>query len=69
MGTLELGECSFCKKITTVNRKYYYYEYIKCDCCSGDYHFEIIWYCNDCTPQPSKVLTIKLKGLNPTKER
>ena len=39
----------FVNKKKQVSRKYYYYN-ADCECCSGDTHFEIVYYCKDCKP-------------------
>jgi hypothetical protein len=48
MGDMEFGMCPYCKEEKPLNRKYYRYD-IKCECHSPQ-HFEIVWYCKDCTP-------------------
>lgn len=47
---VEFGKCDYCGRETNVKRKYFYYN-IKCDCHSPR-HFEIRYYCKDCTPRP-----------------
>jgi len=54
MNEQEKDHCVICGSLTIVRRKYYYY-HIECDCCGGaskDRHFEIVRYCENCTPKP-----------------
>lgn len=62
MGDIEHAECDMCKKEAPVQRKYYRYP-IKCTCCNGkrDNHFEIVRYCEDCTPQPPKIVKVHIE--------
>ena len=50
---IEMGYCDICHKYKQLQRKYYNYN-INCECCGGQYHFEIVKYCEDCTPKPPK---------------
>lgn len=59
-GDMESGKCSCCGNLAIVNRKYYHYD-IKCDCCNGDEHFEIIYYCENCEPRPPSRVHIVLE--------
>lgn len=54
-GDIEIGTCFKCSAKGAVNRKYYYYP-IKCDCCGfkEDNHFEIVFHCSKCNPEPPK---------------
>lgn len=55
----EIGKCSICKKEgVALNRKYYSYD-IKCECHSPS-HFEVVPYCDDCTPVEPKETRIIL---------
>jgi hypothetical protein len=63
-GDVEFNECSCCGKGAIVQRKYYHYN-IKCDCCGGGKHFEIVRYCKDCTPKPPFRIRIVLENLTP----
>lgn len=54
MGDIEVRQCQMCgSEKVQVQRQYYYYN-ISCECCgekTSD-HFEIVYYCNDCSPKP-----------------
>ena len=58
MGDVEINKCDICGVPKQVSRKYYYYN-IHCDCCNSKKspHFEIVWYCNNCTPVPPRKIT------------
>ena len=65
MGDIEVGTCTICRKENVqLNRKYYRYD-IKCICHSPQ-HFEIVYYCNNCTPiEPKETrITIETEYLN-----
>jgi len=64
MSEVEVNKCSICGKVTPVARQYYYYD-ISCECCGGDQHFEIVWYCCDCEPKEPTVIKphISVKNL------
>ena len=51
MSDIEIDYCDICHEKTQINRKYYHYP-INCECCGGTTHFEIVRYCNNCTPKP-----------------
>lgn len=51
MNENEYGTCDICGKEGVLNRKYYHYP-IDCECCGGTTHFEIVRYCQNCTPVP-----------------
>lgn len=55
----ELNKCDICGKITTVQRKCYYYD-VHCSCCHGGKHFQIVWHCKDCKPHKPKRLQYKV---------
>lgn len=59
-GDLESGLCSICKKPKILQRKYYHFD-IKCECCGGDTHFEIVWHCESCIPIVPKYTRALLK--------
>ena len=65
-GDIEVDKCSCCGKVKQVSRKYYYYP-VGCDCCS-DTHFEIVRYCDDCTPKPPTEIRITLREMHPFAE-
>ncbi len=48
---IEMGYCDICHKYGQLQRKYYDYT-INCNCCGGQYHFEIVKYCSNCKPKP-----------------
>lgn len=51
----EYGTCEICGKDNQLYRTYLYYN-IRCECCPGDRHFEIIRHCNNCIPEyPIKI--------------
>ena len=63
MQSAELGTCSICRKEhVLVTRKYYHYN-IPCECCNGNLHFEIVWYCKDCIPKPPYKMTAQMKSI------
>ena len=53
MSDIEMDYCDVCHQYKQVQRKYYHYP-LNCECCGGQYHFEIVKYCNDCEPKPPK---------------
>jgi hypothetical protein len=60
----EYGTCDICGREAGLGRKYYYYD-ISCECCVGSQHFELVRYCNQCTPVPParvKVIIQPIKG-------
>lgn len=62
MGDAEYGTCNICGKKAMVNKKYYYYN-IPCECHNKG-HFDIVYYCKDCQPQPPKQTKITLSYEN-----
>lgn len=60
MNEQEFGECDCCGKKTTLSRKYFNYS-IKCDCCNGDEHFQIVRHCENCIPKPPENVKIILQ--------
>lgn len=68
MVSVEFGTCSICGKKSIVGRKYYYYD-IVCTCCisSEKKHFEIVWYCPDCTPVPPKKISACMEPIQKQK--
>ena len=64
MNNIEVDYCDICHKKKQVRRKYYYYD-INCDCCgSSRGHFEIVRYCDKCTPKPPKRINIVMEPYN-----
>lgn len=64
MSDAEVGYCDICHKKMNLNRKYYYYG-LECQCCGSKYgHFEIIKYCNNCTPEPPKWITVDMQPIH-----
>lgn len=63
MGDSEQGICNCCGKEGPVNRTYFRYEAIQCECHSP-VHFEIIWHCNNCIPVEPAVTKIEIKSEN-----
>lgn len=54
-GACEQGICTICGNTAIVDRTYYYYN-VRCDCCVGNQHFEIVYTCNQCKPEkPRKI--------------
>lgn len=49
-----VGTCAICRRPNQVlQRKYYHYMiHPTCDCCRGQFHFEIVNHCKDCQPVP-----------------
>ena len=62
MGDIEMDYCDICYQYKQVNRKYYHYPF-NCKCCGGQYHFEIVKYCNDCKPKPPKWIKAQLRPI------
>jgi hypothetical protein len=62
--SIEDGHCDICGKYTVLERKYFYYN-VRCDCCLGDQHFELIRHCNDCVPKAPSRIKITLEGIAP----
>ncbi len=62
-GDLEYGICNSCNKEGPVNRTYFTYESIACECHSPT-HFEIIWHCSDCIPVEPAITKIQIKTDN-----
>lgn len=61
-GEAEYGRCDCCGKDAPLQRQYFHYN-INCDCCNGDTHFEIVWYCSKCTPIPKNRITVTIKPI------
>ncbi len=59
-GSVETGFCSICRTMAVVSRTYFYYD-IKCECCSGDRHFEIVWTCPNCKPEAPHRISVVMK--------
>lgn len=60
-GEIEIGTCDVCgAKGVKVNREYYHYPNIKCECHSPC-HFEICYYCDNCKPVEPKETKITIK--------
>ena len=65
MGEIEQNKCTMCGIVAIVQREYYHYD-IKCECHSPN-HFEIVWYCKNCTPEEPKTTRIHIKTSELTK--
>ena len=64
MSDIEVDYCDTCHKKKQIKRKYYYYD-VNCDCCgSPQGHFEIVRYCDECTPNPPKRINIMMEPYN-----
>lgn len=64
MNDIEVNYCDICHKKKQIKRKYYYYD-INCDCCGSPRgHFEIVKYCDECIPKPSKRINIIMEPYN-----
>ena len=60
-GEIEISRCDICGADNVpINRKYYHYPNIKCECHSP-HHFDIVRYCNKCKPHPPKETKVILK--------
>lgn len=57
-GDVEYGKCPTCNTEGPLERRYYHYD-IKCECHSPD-HFEIVWYCKNCSPKEPEFTRIHL---------
>lgn len=66
MGDIEMGYCDICHKRAELQRKYYNYP-INCECCGGQYHFEIVKYCKDCKPIPPHRISAIVKPIETNK--
>lgn len=62
MGDGEYGKCDMCGKESTLNRKYYHYD-IDCECCMSPdkRHFQIVRYCESCTPKPPHRISVSMR--------
>lgn len=62
-GDIEVGTCKICqKKEIQVDRTYYRYGKIDCDCCGGTAgHFEFVSTCKDCEPTPPRQIRVSIK--------
>lgn len=61
-GDCEVGTCEICGKQNTVlNRKYFRYPGLKCECCNKE-HFQIVWHCSDCEPKEPREIKICLNS-------
>jgi hypothetical protein len=65
---VELAKCAVCGTEGPVQRTYYYYDGIYCECCNtpGSPHFEYVCHCGVCKPKAPTRITITAK---PTKHR
>ena len=64
MDNVEVDYCDICHKKKQIKRKYYYYD-VNCDCCGSPRgHFEIVRYCDECTPKPPKRINIMMEPYN-----
>ena len=61
MNTVEHGYCDYCGAEGIVRRKYYYYD-IDCNCCVGK-HFEMLRYCDKCSPTPPLNVIVTMKPM------
>lgn len=68
MGDIEIDYCDICHEKTQVMRKYYNYN-INCDCCGGQYHFEIVRHCKNCEPKPPKWIKAEVKPIEERKRK
>ena len=61
MYEIEIGVCEVCgKKNVPLNRKYYDYPDVKCECHSP-HHFDLVRYCNDCKPKQPTYTRIQVR--------
>ena len=61
-GEIEWGSCEYCTEYEgPINRRYFSYD-IKCECCSGTKHFEMVWHCDNCEPRDPGIRKIKLSN-------
>jgi len=67
-GDAEFGRCDCCGKDAVLNRKYFHYD-IKCNCCGGNKHFELVRYCEKCTPRAPSRVRIVLENLKPIDDK
>ena len=63
-GEVEYGRCDCCGKDALLQRQYFDYD-IKCDCCVGDKHFEMVRHCSNCTPRIKTTIKITLENVTP----
>ena len=59
---IEMDYCDICHQKKQVQRKYYHYP-VNCECCGGQYHFEIVKYCKDCKPTPPHRISAIVKPI------
>jgi hypothetical protein len=57
MSTSESSICDVCGRMSHGSRMYYYYD-MDCKCCNGDKHFEYVFHCATCLPEPPKSIVI-----------
>ena len=62
MGEIEIDYCDICHEKKQIERKYYHYP-VNCECCGGQYHFEIVRHCFDCEPKPPKWIRAAVKPI------
>lgn len=62
-GDIEIGTCEVCNKPQVpLDRTYYRYNNIDCDCCGGESgHFEFVKTCKDCEPIPPRKISVIIK--------
>ena len=64
---IETDYCDICHEKKQVSRKYYNYP-INCECCGGQYHFEIVKYCDKCEPSPPKWIKAEVKPIEESRK-
>jgi hypothetical protein len=60
MGECEYGKCQVCGKETFLQRTYFRYPDIKCEC-HLPCHFDLIIHCAECTPKQPEYTRITLR--------
>lgn len=62
MPEIEFGQCPICGFERQLHRKYYRYD-LRCECHSPK-HFEVVWHCENCEPEPPEFTTIDIRTEN-----
>lgn len=58
--SIEFGKCDVCAKENNLERTYYEYNDIKCECHSPA-HFEVVKHCLTCIPKEPQMTNIQIK--------
>lgn len=56
---IEYGKCEICGKEAPLNRTYFRYNGLKCDCHSPE-HFDMVRHCINCVPKQARTTHVIL---------